>query len=1110
MLRAGSLTGLLRYSIFFLVLVFGLLGFSRALAFDGEGNGVYGDPYLVSDCDDLQSIGSTEDTEDKLYWLTDDIDCSATSSWNAGAGFAPIEYFRGTLDGRGHTISGLFIDREEDEVGLFSVVNEAFITSLYFDETTDITGGQYVGTLAGRAGYSTIRDVRSAGSVTAIDHAGGLVGRTNGWQDDLVIEKSAFSGTVNVPDGDAGGFIGFAEYGHTLDDNHFSGTITADVAGGLIGSSQSGCGYRYINNAYVEGNITGDSTVGGLVGLYYNVTCYDREINNSVSVATLTGSSFKGGVVGVESNSSVNISNTYFDVTAAGTSDCEGVAGSGTYDCSDIAENLAPSDAPYNQWDFDDIWDGTEGVALRSPFAFLAGPSVPLSLSTVEGGGLDQVDVSWSEPESDGGFDLNNYRVEIQEVGGDWSNPLDYDNTSDTTATFYDLRLDTEYEVRVQAVTDYAGGAWAEQIYETQDSEIINVDTCAELMAFDDAAENRFATLKLTGDIDCTGTENLEPIGSSEEWDGEPYRGVFDGQAYTISGFTVDIADYEIGLFKYVSRGELKNVTLESGSITGDGSVGSLAGSVYLTDISNVHSTMDVTSSDGGAGGLVGYVVNDEQSSSVVLEYLSYDGTIECPYDCGGLFGEIEADYGRSIILRKSYSTGLLLADLGYEGSNFGGLIGDLEVYSEDDDYIGEIVIEDSYSQMNVSGWENVGGVFGTVDVNNDDYDNAIASITIDNVYASGDVVGAFDVGGFSGQLEDYYYEGEIITISDSFSAGLVVDGTGGGGSNINGFIGYYDEGDIAVDSSNNYYDNNGDSLNCSGVNELADCTSVDESSTDYFQLATNAPLDEWDFEDIWYAVDDDYPRLHGSDYERPESPSEEAVTDEDEDGKSPVSSSSDTRNGGVSDYVEENSEQNGDDLNNDGVPDSEQANVTSMIDPLTGEYAVLEVDEQCSVESLTIVAETEMSEINDADYEYPAGLMDFHLDCGEDGFTATVVQYYYGVSGDFIVRKFKPNTGYFTINSASVSDQTIADAQVKVVTYQVTDGGNLDLDGEVDGMIEDPAGLAQVLNKAESRDSVYSEKDSDMTTTVIVVVATTLFIVILVLGLRKNHKKSA
>jgi hypothetical protein len=165
----------------------------------------------------------------------------------------------------------------------------------------------------------------------------------------------------------------------------------------------------------------------------------------------------------------------------------------------------------------------------------------------------------------------------------------------------------------------------------------------------------------------------------------------------------------------------------------------------------------------------------------------------------------------------------------------------------------------------------------------------------------------------------------------------------------------------------------------------------------------------------------------------------------------------------GISAAIEDAAPNEGDG-NGDGILDSNQANVASFIDPVTNSYAVLAVDDECSITSAAVVAES--SETEDGIYNYPAGLMDFRLDCGTQGFTATIEQYYYGVSnGAYAVRKFNPTLGnYTTINTAVVSQSIIDGVQATKATYQVTDGGEYDLDGTVNGEIVDPAGLAQLM----------------------------------------------
>lgn len=164
----------------------------------------------------------------------------------------------------------------------------------------------------------------------------------------------------------------------------------------------------------------------------------------------------------------------------------------------------------------------------------------------------------------------------------------------------------------------------------------------------------------------------------------------------------------------------------------------------------------------------------------------------------------------------------------------------------------------------------------------------------------------------------------------------------------------------------------------------------------------------------------------------------------------------------GISDE-EENGAPNEGDGNNDGQPDANQLNVTSLIDPVTGEYAVLEVDEECAITYVDVAAAETGS---DGSYQYPAGLMDFSLNCGTPGFTATIKQYYYGVNNEgFVVRKYNPMTEqYATISSATVAAQTINGAVVTTATYAVADGSELDLDGDENGEIVDPAGLAYLV----------------------------------------------
>lgn len=148
-------------------------------------------------------------------------------------------------------------------------------------------------------------------------------------------------------------------------------------------------------------------------------------------------------------------------------------------------------------------------------------------------------------------------------------------------------------------------------------------------------------------------------------------------------------------------------------------------------------------------------------------------------------------------------------------------------------------------------------------------------------------------------------------------------------------------------------------------------------------------------------------------------------------------------------------------DLNGDDIDDSEQSNVSAIVSPVTEKTVVLEVDDTCEVREMLIKGEDTHS-VQDPGFDYPQGLLNFTLDCVTEGSTVTIKQYYYDVSVDELVaRKYNPVTKtYFSISDATITSETINGESVAVLSYEVTDGGDLDVDGEVNGVIVDPAGL--------------------------------------------------
>ena len=121
---------------------------------------------------------------------------------------------------------------------------------------------------------------------------------------------------------------------------------------------------------------------------------------------------------------------------------------------------------------------------------------------------------------------------------------------------------------------------------------------------------------KLTAEdgLDYNG-KTFTPIGYGDNTDGKPFSGIFDGNGNTISGITVNTPDaWGVGLFGYISKATIKNVTITNSSFTAKGFVGAITGCSDKVDtnmtpaIDNCHVTNSVTvnAKDFAAGGIIG------------------------------------------------------------------------------------------------------------------------------------------------------------------------------------------------------------------------------------------------------------------------------------------------------------------------------------------------------------------------------------------------------------------------------------------------------------------------------------------------------------------------
>ncbi len=269
------------------------------------GAGTIGNPWQITTLADLQAMDNVTYLAD-YFILTNDIDASATSGWNSGAGFDPIgdftNRFSGSFDGNGYKISNLFINRPATSyVGLFSyarIPGISIIENLGLVNVS-ISGDKYVGGLAGYAYNYTITDCYVTGSVTGTDrYVGGLIG----YQYEETVSRCFTDVSVSGSNNHKGGMVGYMEDAQ-LYNSYALGPVhsTNGDAGGLVGEM-----YDYeIQYCYAAGTVSGgapSSDPGGLISYVDAGDVYDSYWNTDSSATSDEGT----GLTTAQMKSSAN------------------------------------------------------------------------------------------------------------------------------------------------------------------------------------------------------------------------------------------------------------------------------------------------------------------------------------------------------------------------------------------------------------------------------------------------------------------------------------------------------------------------------------------------------------------------------------------------------------------------------------------------------------------------------------------------------------------------------------------------------------------------------------------------------------------------------------
>jgi hypothetical protein len=310
----------------------------RAFGFGGTGSGTEVDPYLITDVAQLQEMN---DGLDAWYVLGSDIDASETDTWNGGAGFVPVgsgtDPFVGVLDGRGHTISGLYIHRVDGiHQGLFGVLAGAIVTNVHIVDA-DVTFNTHGGLLAAHANQGTIiRHCSATGAITlkpgsTDGRGGGLVGnvRTGSLVDRCWADVSVAASSRRQ----VGGLVGYLR-------GVEPGPV-ASIVNSYSWGTVSGTGSK-------QGNLLGDAD-GSFVG-----HCYSSGFGKA-----LIGYNYRGPI----------ITDCYWDSDKG--------ASSSPYGGTPKTTAQMMHETTFVGWDFVEVW----GIIEDETYPFLLPLLIPLNVA---------------------------------------------------------------------------------------------------------------------------------------------------------------------------------------------------------------------------------------------------------------------------------------------------------------------------------------------------------------------------------------------------------------------------------------------------------------------------------------------------------------------------------------------------------------------------------------------------------------------------------------------------------------------------------------------------------------------------------------------------------
>ena len=628
--------------------------------------------------------------------------------------------FKGNFDGNNYTIDGLYKN------SLFGYIYNGSVKNLTKETGYIYTNSNYTGSIASYIYNTTIYNCTNNGTAISSSSYGGYVGGLVGRMENSKISSSYNYVNVSSTNGAAGGIVGYMSDSSSISNSYNYATVSSSsygYAGGIAGyayDNNSYCSECY-NSGYVSGNTTGD--IIGNRGNTDNKDEGNNENKNDWSYPTeypnqlwsRSGTSYDPYIIKTAqdlANLSYMVNDygySYYDTYFRLDNNIDLNYGISVNEYSSDAKEWTSIGNNYNQFkgNFDGNGYTINGLYKNALFNSISEGSVQnLTMGT------GYIDTDYYHMGSIARYIYNTTisncinngtTVSANEyVGGlvgcmsdsEISYSYNYANITSTDGTAGGIVGYADYNSSYSECYNYGNvlgnttgeiaGNENDWTYPTDQPKRLwsgsgsyydpyIIKTAQDLanlsyMVNDYGYSYENTYFRFDNNIDLNyGISVNSDSSSAKEWTSignhyNQFKGKFDGNGYTINGL------YNESLFGYISEGSIENLTMGTGyilyvSFSYTSSIGSIAGSISNTTISNCkNSGTTISTYKGYAGGIVGYMTD---SSSVSNSY-NYANVYSSYNYAGGIVGY--ADYNSSC--SGCYNSGYV------SGSTQGDIIG--------------------------------------------------------------------------------------------------------------------------------------------------------------------------------------------------------------------------------------------------------------------------------------------------------------------------------------------------------------------------------------------------------------------------------------------------